>query len=227
MRLHHAAVLTLLIAAPLRVTAQGSLGSYEDRVAIEDVMARYVWTVDSLDPEGYVAVFTEDAVIDSNGSISKGHEEIRKIVTSLIQRRDDNKAKGLPTSNLYHVDQQRAHHVPDTQRGFAPVVLADRASRQGRQDDRGRNGPLRRPARQAQWQVVDSVAQADRLHRLIRPWAKFWRVEVIGFAIGESRWGRHTSLAFTSEGRPPKRRRWTGERTFPRASAGKPVSADC
>ena len=66
-------------------------------------MARYVWAVDSLNPEGYVALFTEDAIIDSNGSISREHEEIRKIVTSLIQRRDDNNAKGLPTSNLYHV----------------------------------------------------------------------------------------------------------------------------
>ena len=102
MRLHHAAFLALLIA-PVLVTAQGSLGTYEDRIAVEDVMARYVWAVDSLDPEGYVAVFTEDAIIDSNGSISKGHAEIRKIVTGLIQRRDDNKAKGLPTSNLYHV----------------------------------------------------------------------------------------------------------------------------
>jgi uncharacterized protein (TIGR02246 family) len=102
MRQHHAAFAALLIA-PVLVTAQGSLGTYEDRIAVEDVMARYVWAVDSLDPEGYVAVFTEDAVIDSNGSISKGHKEIRKIVTSLIQRRDDNQAKGLPTSNLYHV----------------------------------------------------------------------------------------------------------------------------
>jgi uncharacterized protein (TIGR02246 family) len=102
MRLHHAALLAFLFA-PVLVTAQGNLGTYEDRVAVEDVMARYVWAVDSLDPDGYVAVFTEDAVIDSNGSISKGHEAIRKIVTSLIQRRDDNKAKGLPPSNLYHV----------------------------------------------------------------------------------------------------------------------------
>jgi len=85
------------------VTAQANLGTYEDRIAVEDVMARYVWAVDSLDPDGYVAVFTDDAIIDSNGSISKGREEIRKIVTSLIQRRDDNKAKGVPTSNLYHV----------------------------------------------------------------------------------------------------------------------------
>ena len=102
MRTNHAALIAVLLAAA-PIAAQGSLGTYEDRIAVEDVMARYVWAVDSLDPDGYVAVFTEDAVIDSNGSISKGHEEIRKIVTSLIQRRDDNKAKGLPTSNLHHV----------------------------------------------------------------------------------------------------------------------------
>src|SRR5688572_12529515 len=102
MRLHHAASIALLIV-PVLVSAQGNLGSYEDRIAVEDVMARYVWAVDSLDADGYVAVFTEDAVIDSNGSISKGHAEIRQIVTGLIQRRDDNKAKGLPASNLYHV----------------------------------------------------------------------------------------------------------------------------
>ena len=102
MRLQCAACVVVLIA-PALLTAQEKLGTYEDRIAVEDVMARYVWAVDSLDADGYVAVFTDDAVIDSNGSISKGHTEIRKIVTGLIRRRDDNKAKGAPTANLYHV----------------------------------------------------------------------------------------------------------------------------
>jgi uncharacterized protein (TIGR02246 family) len=105
MRWRHAVLLALSFSIGMSalITAQEKLGSYEDRVAVEDVMARYVWAVDSLDADGYVAVFTEDAVIDSNGTISKGHKEIRQIVTSLIKRRDDNKAQGLPTSNLYHV----------------------------------------------------------------------------------------------------------------------------
>ena len=102
MRLPLAAFLATLIV-PAFAAAQGNLGTYEDRIAVEDVMARYVWAVDSLDAEGYVAVFAEDAVIDSNGTISKGHAEIRNIVTSLIQRRDASRAKGVPTSNLYHV----------------------------------------------------------------------------------------------------------------------------
>jgi ketosteroid isomerase-like protein len=102
MRLTYAALLAFLIA-PALVTAQENLGTHDDRIAVEDVMARYVWTVDSLDADGYVAVFTEDAVIDSNGSLIKGHAEIRKVVTGLITRRDDNKARGLPAGNLYHV----------------------------------------------------------------------------------------------------------------------------
>ena len=102
MRLRHAALLAFLIAPGL-LSAQGNLGTYEDRIAVEDVMARYVWAVDSFDADGYVAVFTEDAVIDSNGSISRGRDEIRKIVTGLMQRREANKAKGVPAGNLYHV----------------------------------------------------------------------------------------------------------------------------
>ena len=103
MRLHHALTALALLIAPVLVSAQANLGTHEDRIAVEDVMARYVWTVDSLDADGYVAVFTEDAVIDSNVNFSRGHEEIRKIVTDQIKRRDDNKAKGLPPSNLYHM----------------------------------------------------------------------------------------------------------------------------
>jgi uncharacterized protein (TIGR02246 family) len=102
MRPLHAALCALLVL-PTLARAQESLGTYEDRIAVEDVMNRYVWAVDSFDADGYVAVFTPDAVIDSNGAISRGHEAIRGIVTGLIKRRDDNKAKGLPLANLYHV----------------------------------------------------------------------------------------------------------------------------
>jgi uncharacterized protein (TIGR02246 family) len=106
MRFPQAAFLMLAVAlltSPAPFAAQEKLGTPEDRIAVEDVMARYVWTVDSLDADGYVAVFTKDAVIDSNGNISKGEAEIRQIVTNLIKRIDDDKAKGLPPTRLYHV----------------------------------------------------------------------------------------------------------------------------
>ena len=102
MRLQYAA-LTMLLVTAVPAAAQEKLGTYEDRIAVEDVMARYVWAVDSLDADGYVAVFTEDAVIDSNGALMKGHAEIRKVVTGLIERQNANRAKGLPAGRLYHV----------------------------------------------------------------------------------------------------------------------------
>jgi uncharacterized protein (TIGR02246 family) len=150
MRLHYAVFVALLVA-PVLVTAQEHLGTCEDRMAVEDVMARYVWAVDSLDPEGYVAVFTEDAVIDANGNISKGREEIRKIVTNLIQRRDDNKAKGLPTSNMYHLISNVRITFPKSgealHQSYWQTVIRDKdgkmtAAAMGRSEDRlvKRNG---------------------------------------------------------------------------------------
>jgi uncharacterized protein (TIGR02246 family) len=150
MRVHFAVLIVLLIA-PAPVTAQENLGSYEDRVAVEDVMARYVWAVDSLDADGYVAVFTEDAVIDANGNISRGHEEIRKIVTGLIERRNENKAKGLPTSNLYHMIGNVRITFPEPgealHRSYWQTVVRDKdgtmtAAAMGRSEDRlvKRNG---------------------------------------------------------------------------------------
>ncbi len=79
------------------------LRQLKDRAAIEEVMQQYVWSVDSLDADGYVAVFTPDAEIDSNGIVHKGHEAIRKVVTDLLARQADNRAQGKPIGNLYHV----------------------------------------------------------------------------------------------------------------------------
>jgi uncharacterized protein (TIGR02246 family) len=95
-------ILIALLLSPAFASAADTV-RLADRTEIQEVMAKYVWTVDSLDAAGYVSVFTEDATIDSQGRISKGHDEIRKIVTGLIARRDAAKAKGEPTSNLYHV----------------------------------------------------------------------------------------------------------------------------
>jgi hypothetical protein len=74
-----------------------------DRAAIEEVMQKYVWSVDSLDADGYVSVFTADAEIDSNGTLIKGHTAIRKVVTDMQARQAANRAEGKPPGGLYHV----------------------------------------------------------------------------------------------------------------------------
>lgn len=80
-----------------------TLRELADRAAIHEVMQQYIWSADSLDADGSVAVFTEDAVIDSNGMIYKGHDEIRTVVTGMQARQAANRARGEPPGAFYHV----------------------------------------------------------------------------------------------------------------------------
>jgi len=93
----------LILHAPARAQVADALGQLIDRAAIEEVMQQYVWSVDSLDADSYVAVFTEDAQIDSNGTLLQGHAAIRKVVTDMQARQAANRAAGRPAGALYHV----------------------------------------------------------------------------------------------------------------------------
>jgi 3-phenylpropionate/cinnamic acid dioxygenase small subunit len=93
----------LILCAPALSREPDALGQLADRAAIHEVMQQYIWSVDALDADGYVAVFAEDAEIDANGVIHKGHAEIRKVVTDLQARQAANRARGEPPGNLYHV----------------------------------------------------------------------------------------------------------------------------
>lgn len=97
-------LLGLLFAAhPAFSQDAAMLRQIADRAAIGEVMQKYVWSVDSLDADGYVSVFTEDGEIDSGGTLIKGHAAIRKVVTDLQARQAANRAAGRPAGNLYHV----------------------------------------------------------------------------------------------------------------------------
>jgi uncharacterized protein (TIGR02246 family) len=97
------ALCLLALCSPILAKDKDARQQLLDRAAIEEVMQKYIWSVDSLDADGYVSVFTEDAVIDSNGNIEKGHEQIRKVVTGLQARQAANRAEGKPPGALYHV----------------------------------------------------------------------------------------------------------------------------
>lgn len=90
----------LLCATPALFAGTGDL---EDRVAILEVMHKYVWTVDALDADGYASVFADEAQIDSNGTLISGRDAIRRVVTDQIARQTANRAEGKPAGRLYHV----------------------------------------------------------------------------------------------------------------------------
>ncbi len=105
-----------ILCAPAQARDPDALKQLQDRAAIEETMQKYVWSVDALDADGYVSVFTEDAVVDSNGIIHKGHAEIRKVVTDLQARQAANRAKGEPPGNLYHlISNERISFVTATE----------------------------------------------------------------------------------------------------------------
>ena len=74
-----------------------------DRAEIEELVARYVHTLDTRDAEGYASVFTEDAVYEVAGTVYRGRDAIRKIVTDLTEAREASLADGVQPVDLYHV----------------------------------------------------------------------------------------------------------------------------
>jgi uncharacterized protein (TIGR02246 family) len=89
------------------------LQKLQDKAEIEALVAKYVFTLDTLDADGYASVFAEDAVYEVTGTKYEGRAAIRKIVTDLEASRARNDAAGTPSPRLYHVMSNSAIEVLD------------------------------------------------------------------------------------------------------------------
>lgn len=93
-----------------------SLGTWEDRVMIENTLQRYVRGFDASDPAMFASAFAEDAVFEFNDDVFNGRAEI----AGYLERRNNGRAPGINNeSRLYHVmtnsvitfsDPEHAHH---------------------------------------------------------------------------------------------------------------------
>lgn len=95
----------VLVAAPFRTTAADgdAIQRLLDKAAIEDVLTRYTYALDTLDADAYAGVFAEDAVFDMGGGRTrKGRAEIRGIITGLQQSRAEREAAGTTPPTLMH-----------------------------------------------------------------------------------------------------------------------------
>ena len=102
--------LTTLMVAVMALGAQvafaddaAALREAQDRAAIEALMWRYVRALDSMDPDSYAAVFTEDGSFGSGSTQRKGRADIKAMVADLKKGRDDRAAAGTPSAPMYHV----------------------------------------------------------------------------------------------------------------------------
>jgi SnoaL-like domain len=83
------AVLLVSAAATRSSSTQSSYG--DDRAAIEDLQARYMFALDFKDADTYASTFTPDGVLDYGPQV-KGREAIKKVVADMAKRAADQAA---------------------------------------------------------------------------------------------------------------------------------------
>lgn len=99
------ALLALLGIAPLQAADNDALVQMlADRAGIQEVAYRYINALDTRDEQLYLSVFTEDAEYDVEGTLYRGHDELRGIIAGLIASREAAAAAGRPVVDLYHTN---------------------------------------------------------------------------------------------------------------------------
>ena len=83
----------VLVAVLVNLIAMNPASSYaqarptssygEDRAAIEDLQARYLFALDFHDPDLYVSTFTEDGVLDYGMGDVKGRQAIKDVIARM------------------------------------------------------------------------------------------------------------------------------------------------
>ena len=78
----------LLTLAVTSMTSKAADTSYaEDRSAIEDLQARYLFAMDFGDPDLYVTTFTEDGILDVGSGEIRGRKAIHEVIAKMPNSR--------------------------------------------------------------------------------------------------------------------------------------------
>lgn len=96
------AVLMVTVRTPVNA-ADDDVQQSKDRAEIEALMWRYARALDTLDPAGYAAVFTEDGEFGTGPTATKGSAALRKMVADLKTGQEARKQKGEKIGPMYHV----------------------------------------------------------------------------------------------------------------------------
>ncbi|MDY6982531.1 MAG: nuclear transport factor 2 family protein [Pseudomonadota bacterium] len=114
-------------------TAQADEAS--DREEIHALLWKYTRTLDTLNADAYVSVFTEDGALKSGStSLTQGHDALRAMVEGVKKGQDERAAAGNPSGPMYHmtmdsfiefVDADHARHHSYWQTVFGPAKPGD------------------------------------------------------------------------------------------------------
>jgi SnoaL-like protein len=83
------AIVMSILSSPVPFYAQARpAASYgDDRAAIEDLQARYLFALDFHDPDLYVSTFTEDGILDVGDGPIKGRQAIKETIARMPKPR--------------------------------------------------------------------------------------------------------------------------------------------
>ena len=94
---------SMLVASGTSFADDSAAVREADRAAIEALMWRYVRALDTMDADGYAAVFTMDGTFGSGSTQRKGRADLKAMVADLKKGRDERAAAGTPSAPMYHV----------------------------------------------------------------------------------------------------------------------------
>src|SRR5690606_6503349 len=77
----------VLVGAPA-LAQQVMMETLLDRIQIEDLLTRYYYDLARGDHDALAEYFTEDALLDVDGTVARGHEEIAKLYERPDSERD-------------------------------------------------------------------------------------------------------------------------------------------
>lgn len=96
----------LLTSACVTTTTTDMAGepTLADREAIEATLYRYARGLDRHDPDLYASAWAEDSEFDLGVASYHGREEMRGIITGLIDSYAEAEERGDPTRQIFHMD---------------------------------------------------------------------------------------------------------------------------
>lgn len=86
-------LLCLIPAFGLSAVSAAGTSTTADEAQIQQLFARYVFALDTLDPDAYAALFTKDAVIHMRNADYHGHDEIYGLIANYRKQVDFSKLK--------------------------------------------------------------------------------------------------------------------------------------
>jgi hypothetical protein len=105
------AAAVLVVPGAIRLSAADN-DQAKDRDEIEALMWKYARALDTLNADAYVSCYTPDGQFIAGGNPTAGADALRKMITDLKNRRDEQIKKGETPAPMYHMDMNKYVEFP-------------------------------------------------------------------------------------------------------------------